>query len=113
VRGYWLNRAFNELRDPAARERWQEDLDAYLDEFPLTDAERQLVRDGDWGGCIDAGASVYTLTKVGATTGINLLQMGAQMRGQSMADFNGFLADQNERLRAFAIPFTDKAGDHG
>lgn len=110
MRGYWLNKAFNELRDPDARRRWQSDLEAYLGEFPLSEQERQLVRDGDWGGCIDAGASVYTLTKVGATTGVSLLQMGAQMRGQTMGQFTEFLADQNERMSRFAIPFTVKEG---
>lgn len=113
MRGYWLNRAFNELRRPEARERWHADLDAYLEEFPLTEAERQLVRDGDWPGCLDAGASVYTLTKVGATTGISLLQMGAQMRGQTMEEFTAFLAEQNERMSEFEIPFTVKGGTNG
>lgn len=113
VRGYWLNQAFNALRDPAARARWRDDLEAYLAEFPLTDAERQLVLDGDWAGCIDAGASVYTLTKVGATADVSLLYMGAQMRGQTMAEFTAFLTEQNERMAQSAIPFTRKAGSDG
>lgn len=113
MQGYWLNRAFNELRDPQARERWKSDLAAYLDDFPLTERERRLVVDGDWPGCIEAGASVYTLTKVGATTGVSLLQMGAQMRGQTMEEFTAFLAAQNEQVSGSAIPFTVKAGTDG
>lgn len=111
--GYWLNRAFNELRRPEARERWASSLDDYLDEFPLTEPERRLVRSGDWGGCIEAGASVYTLTKVCATTGISLLEIGAQMRGQTMEQFTAFLHEQNERLSRFTIPFQMKGGTHG
>lgn len=112
MRGYWLNQAFNELRHPEARERMQADPAAYLDEFPLTAEEKRLVLDGDWAGCIDAGASVYTLTKVGATLGISLLHMGAQMRSQSMAEFTGFLNEQNAAVEPFTIPLTPEAS-HG
>ena len=113
MQGYWLNRAFNELRDPQARERWNSDLAGYLDDFPLSDRERGLVLEEDWPGCIQAGASVYTLTKVGATTGVSLLQMGAQMRGQTMEEFTAFLAMQNEQVSKSTIPFTMKAGSDG
>ncbi|MGH9043841.1 MAG: hypothetical protein ACRDVP_03215 [Acidimicrobiales bacterium] len=95
--GYWLNKAFYELREPQARERWRADLGAYLEDFPLTDGERHLVMARDWGGCVDAGASIYTLTKVGATTGESLLEMGARMRGETMEQFRAFLDHQNER----------------
>jgi protocatechuate 4,5-dioxygenase alpha subunit len=113
MRAYWLNRAFNALNDPANRTRWQEDRAAYLDDFPLSDADRKLVLDGDWPGCVDAGASIYTLTKVGATTGESLLQMGAQMRGQDIDAFWTFVREQNERNNEYIIPFTLKAGDDG
>ena len=101
--GYWLNHAFNDLRHPEARQRLTQGLAAYLDDYPLSDEEKQMVKDGDWAGCVDAGASVYTLTKLLAPTGLNLLQMGAQMRGQSMEEFAEFLRDQNERSSEFAL----------
>lgn len=103
MKGYWLNRAFNDLREPAAREAYRADRDAYLDRYPLTDDEKQLVRDQDWGGVIDAGASVYTLTKLGATTEVSLLHMGAQMRGQAFPDFLEFVNAQNARNAEFAL----------
>lgn len=112
MHGYWLNQAFNELRHPEARERMLADAAAYLDEFPLTAHEKRLVLDGDWAGCIDAGASVYTLTKVGATIGVSLLQMGAQMRSQTMAEFTTFLSEQNAAVEAFGIPLK-QGGGHG
>lgn len=98
IKGYWLNRAFNDLREPAARFAWLGDLDSYLARYPLTDDEKQCITNGDWVGCLERGASVYTLTKVGAVTGVSLLQMGAQMRGLSMEEFVAFLANQNAQL---------------
>lgn len=103
MRGYWLNRAFNDLNVPENREALHADPEAYLRRYPLRDEERELVLSGDWQGCMDAGASVYTLTKWGAATGINLLAMGAQMRGQSFAEFQEFLSEQNALNAVHAV----------
>jgi protocatechuate 4,5-dioxygenase alpha chain len=103
MKGYWLNRAFNDLNDSDNRKALQEDVDAYLRRYPLSDEERRLVLAGDWQGCIDAGASVYTLTKWGAATGISLLAMGAQMRGMSLEAFQELLREQNDRSAVHAL----------
>ena len=103
MRGFWLNQAFNDLRRAKCREAFLADREAYLDRYPLTDLQKQLIRDGDWAGVIEEGASVYTLTKLGATIDVSLLQMGAQMRGQSLGEFLDFLRDQNKRSAAFAL----------
>ncbi len=112
MKGYWLNQAFNDLNQPACREALHADLDAYLARYPLTEEERRLVAAGDWQGCIDAGASVYTLTKLGAATGVSLLAMGAQMRGQSVEEFFAFLAEQNEAAAPYQL-VPDAGGAHG
>lgn len=114
MKGFWLNQAFNDLRRPDNREAYRADQEEYLARYPLTDEEKQLVRDGDWSGLIEAGASVYTLTKLGATIDVSLLQMGAQMRGQSLDDFLGFVRDQNERVAPFAlVPASDGGESDG
>lgn len=116
--GYWLNRAFNDLNTPECREALRADLAAYLARYPLSAEERRLVIDGDWQGCIEAGASVYTLTKLGAATGVSLLAMGAQMRGQSVDEFFAFLAEQNEAGTAYQLvpsaqPVPGRGGEDG
>lgn len=113
TKGYWLNQAFNDLRLPESREAFKASIDDYLDRYPLTEKEKQLVRNGDWGGCIQAGASVYTLTKLGATTDVSLLTMGAQMRGESMEEFRVFLTEQNERLARFELLPGSGGGQRG
>jgi protocatechuate 4,5-dioxygenase, alpha chain len=101
--GFWLNRALNDLRHPECRTAYHADREEYLSRYPLTDAQAQAVRDGDWAGVIEAGASVYTLTKLGATIDVSLLAMGAQMRGQSLDEFTAFLGEQNSRAASFAL----------
>jgi Aromatic-ring-opening dioxygenase LigAB, LigA subunit. len=114
MRGFWLNQALNDLRRADNRAAFTADREEYLGRYPLTDAQKQLIRDGDWAGVIEEGASVYTLTKLGATIDVSLLQMGAQMRGQSPDEFSDFLREQNKRAAAFALlPAADGGDPHG
>lgn len=110
---YALNLMMYDLRRPENRAAIKADLPAYLDRYDLTPAERQLVIDGDWQGCVDAGASIYVLTKIGAALGISLLQMGAQMRGESFPQFQDFLAAQNARVAEHAMLPRAGGGDRG
>lgn len=114
MRAFWLNQALNDLRHADNRAAFHADREEYLGRYPLSDTQKQLIRDGDWGGIIEAGASVYTLTKLGATIDVSLLQMGAQMRGQSPGEFLDFLRDQNKRAAAFALlPGAGRGDPHG
>lgn len=100
---YELNRLMYDLREPENRDAIREDLDSYLDRYDITENEKQLVRDGDWQGLVDVGVSVYVLTKIGATLGVSLYEMGASMRGMSMDEFWAFIAEQNDAHRSLAI----------
>ncbi|MBT6277385.1 MAG: hypothetical protein HOI95_25045 [Chromatiales bacterium] len=45
------------------------------------------------------GATVYLLLKIAATVGSNLLEMGAQMRGESVAQFMASRPGANAKPR--------------
>lgn len=100
---YELNRLMYDLREPANREAIRADLDAYLDRYAVTEQERDLVRRGDWDALVEAGVSIYVLTKIGAALDVSLYEMGAQMRGMSMDEFWRFIGEQNERNASYAI----------
>lgn len=110
---YELNRMMYDLRRPENREALKADLESYLARYGITEPEKQLVRDGDWQGLVEAGVSVYVLTKIGAALDVSLLQMGAQMRGESLPDFLDFIRRQNERVAAFALLTGSGAGSGG
>ncbi len=86
-KGYRINKLAMSLAEPENREKFKADEAAYMAAFGLTDAERDLVRRRDWAGLLEAGGSIYVLLKLAGTVGQNLLQMGAQMRGESFEDF--------------------------
>jgi len=86
-KGYRINKLAMSLTDPANRERFKADEKAYMAEYGLTETEQDLVARRDWSGLIEAGGSIYVLLKIAGTVGQNLLQMGAQMRGESFDAF--------------------------
>lgn len=100
---YEMNRLMYDLREPESRASLLAGLDAHMDRYDLTDDERSLLVDQDWQGLVDHGVSIYVLTKIGAVLGINLLEMGASMRGMTPDEFSSFVADQNRKIASHAI----------
>lgn len=85
--GYRINKFSMSLTDEANRDAFRADERGYMKSCGLTDAEMDLVTKRDWKGLVAVGGNIYVLIKVGGAVGQNLLQMGAQMRGQSFEDF--------------------------
>lgn len=91
-RGYRLNQLCASLCRPENRAAFQRDEAGYLEKFPLTECEKDLVRKRDFQGLIEAGTNIYYLLKIGSVTGNGLYKMGAQMRGET---YEQFLATRN------------------
>ena len=91
-RGYRLNKMCAALCDPKEREAFKRDEEAFMARFQLTEAEKNLVRQRDFKGMIEAGMNIYFMLKIGSVTGNSLYRMGAQMRGET---YEQFLATRN------------------
>lgn len=85
--GYRLNRLSMTLTKNENREAFLADEEGYMEGLGLTADERDMVRRRDWGAIIRSGGNIYLTLKIAATVGGNLLQMGAQMRGESLETF--------------------------
>ena len=85
--GRRLNKMCGSLCDPANREAFKKDEEAYMARFSLTEAEKELVRKRDFDGLIRSGLNIYWMLKLGSVTGNSLYRMGAQMRGEKYEDF--------------------------
>ena len=86
-RGRRLNKLCDTLCSPENREAFKRDEEAYMARLGLTEAEKELIRKRDFQGLIDAGMNIYSMLKIGSTTGNGLYKMGAQMRGESYEEF--------------------------
>jgi len=81
--GYRINKLAMSLTDPANRDSFRADEQAYMAQYGLSTDEIDLVARRNWAGLIEHGGNVYVLLKIAAAVGQNLLQIGAQMRGET------------------------------
>jgi protocatechuate 4,5-dioxygenase alpha chain len=82
-KGYWLNQFCMSLMKAENRARFIADERAYLDEWPMTEEQKQAVLERDLNKAIRAGGNIYFLAKIGATDGKSFQQMAASMTGMS------------------------------
>jgi protocatechuate 4,5-dioxygenase alpha chain len=81
--GYWLNQFCMSLMDAGNRERFRADQRAYLDEWPMSEDQKQAVLARDLNRCIALGGNIYFLAKIGSTDGLSFQQMAGSMTGMS------------------------------
>ena len=90
-RGYWLNQFCMSLMKADNRARFKADERAYLDEWPMSEAQKQAVLARDLNAAIATGGNIYFLAKIGATDGKSFLQMAASMTGMSEEDYRNMM----------------------
>jgi gallate dioxygenase len=103
VSHYGLNRFLYDLREPAARAAYAADPDAFAGGYELTGAERALVDARDWNGLFAAGGNLYLLPNLGKAAGVSFPEMGARYRGETPAEWERALEEQNRRIAPFAL----------
>jgi len=82
-KGYWLNQFCMSLMKAENRARFKADERAYLDEWPMTEEQKQAVLARDLNGGMATGGNIYFLAKIGATDGKSFQQMAGSMTGMS------------------------------
>lgn len=89
--GYHLNQFTMSLMKPENRERWKADERAYLDEWPLSDAQKAAVLARDYNALLDLGGNIYFLSKVFSTDGLSFLQAVSTMSGMSVSEYQAMM----------------------
>jgi len=89
--GYHLNQFCMSLMKAANRERFKSDERAYLDEWPMTEEQKQAVRARDLNWCIRLGGNIYFLAKIGATDGKSFQQMAGSMTGMTEKEYRDMM----------------------
>jgi len=85
--GYHLNQFCMSLMKAENRERFKANERAYLDEWPMTEDQKQAVLARDLNRCIALGGNIYFLAKIGATDGRSFQFMAASMTGMSQEEY--------------------------
>jgi protocatechuate 4,5-dioxygenase alpha chain len=90
-KGYWLNQFCMTLMKAENRERFKSNERAYLDEWQMTQAQKQAVLDRDLNRCISLGGNIYFLAKIGATDGKSFQQMAGSMTGMTEEEYRNMM----------------------
>ena len=90
-RGYWLNQFCTSLMKAENRERFKADERAYLDEWPMSEEQKQAVLDRDLNRCMELGGNIYFLARIGATDGKSFQQMAGSMTGMSEEEYRDMM----------------------
>ena len=89
--GYHLNQFCMSLMKAPNRARFKANERAYLDEWPMTEEQKQAVLARDLNRCISVGGNIYFLAKLGATLGKSFQQMAGSMTGKTEEEYRDMM----------------------
>jgi protocatechuate 4,5-dioxygenase alpha chain len=85
--GFHLNQFCMSLMKAENRAAFKADERAYLDKWPMTESQKQVVLDRDWNGMIAQGGNIYFTSKIAATDGLSFQQIAAIMSGVTQPEY--------------------------
>jgi protocatechuate 4,5-dioxygenase alpha chain len=90
-KGYWLNQFCMSLMKADIRARFKSNERAYLDQWPVTEEQKQAVMARDLNWCMKTGGNIYFLAKIGATDGKSFQQMAGSMTGMTEQEYRDMM----------------------
>ncbi len=95
--GYHLNMFAMSLMKDANRQRFRANERGYLDEWPMSEAQKQAVLARDYNRMIALGGNIYFLAKIFATDGKSFQHAAALMTGMSQEDYLAMMVGGGRR----------------
>ncbi len=89
--GYHLNQFCMSLMKADNRARFKANERAYLDEWSMTEDQKQAVLARDMNRMIALGGNIYFLAKIGATDGKSFQQMAGSMTGMTEDEYRNMM----------------------
>ena len=86
-RSYALNRFAFAFKDAAHRSRFEQAPEILMEEFGLTETQKDLVRRRDWTGLVANGGHHFNIINIAAAVGQSHLHVGAHMCGADWDEF--------------------------
>ena len=90
-KGYWLNQFCMSLMKAENRARFKANERAYLDQWKMTEEQKQAVIDRDLNRMMALGGNIYFLSKIGATDGKSFQQMAGSMTGMTEQEYRDMM----------------------
>jgi protocatechuate 4,5-dioxygenase, alpha chain len=106
--GYALNQFCMSLMRPENRARFKADERAYLDEWEMTEAQKEAILHRDLNAAIALGGNIYFLAKLGFTDGKSFQQMAASMTGMTEEEYRDMMVAGGRSIEGNRV-----VGEHG
>ena len=107
-RGYHLNQFCMSLMKAENRVRFKADERLYLDEWKMSEEQKQAVLARDLNRCIELGGNIYFLAKIGATDGKSFQQMAGSMTGMTEQEYRDMMIKGGRTIEG-----NRRIGEHG
>src|ERR1700727_3957210 len=107
-KGYWLNQFCMSLLKADNRVRFKANERAYLDEWEMSEEQKQAVLARDLNRCIELGGNIFFLSKIGATDGKSFQQMAGSMTGMTEQEYRDMMIKGGRKIDG-----NRKIGEHG
>lgn len=91
--GYHLNQFCMSLMKHENRERFRADERAYLDEWPMTEEQKQAILDRDYNRAIALGGNIYFMAKIFSTDGLSFQDAVSTMTGMTRDEYVQMMID--------------------
>jgi protocatechuate 4,5-dioxygenase, alpha chain len=101
-KGYWLNQFAMSLMKAENRDAWKADERKYLQDWPMTEDQKEAILARDYNRCLDLGGNVYFLAKVFSTDGLSFAEAVSTMTDMTFPEYqqmmiNGGRSPQGNR----------------
>lgn len=99
--GFWLNQFCMSLRSAQNRERFLADNRGYLDEWEMTEEQKQAVIERDFQKMLDLGGNVYFLSKIFASEGLSYVQAVSTMTDMNVAEYQQMMLNGGRNIEGW------------
>jgi protocatechuate 4,5-dioxygenase alpha chain len=100
-KGFWLNQFCMSLRTEENRKRFLADNRKYLDEWQMTDEQKQAVIDRDLQKMLDFGGNVYFLSKIFASDGLSYVEAVSTMTDKTVDEYKQMMLDGGRNVEGW------------
>ena len=89
--GYHLNQFCISLRTQKGRDAFKANPEAYIGRYPMTEDQKQAIRDRAWNRLLELGGNIYYTSKLAANDGITFQDLAAMMTGVSRDEYRDMM----------------------
>ena len=103
--GYHINMFCMSLLKAENRKAFKENEEKYLDQYPLTQEQRESILKRQWNRMLELGGTIYFTAKLGATDGLSFQQVASRMTGVTEQEYaqmmlNGGRSPEGNRYKS-------------